>query len=104
VAHGGGLEDLYLRARYACTALQLRLGGHGGLGEALRLLCGELRSLLAEKGYDRVPRTFPRELLGKPTAELLRECLSAAEELARRGSRAAGLILEAVEAAAREAA
>ncbi len=101
------LEELYLDARYACTALQQRLRGrpaYGRLGEALSALCGELRGLLRGSGRDRVTRPFPRELLEKPTGELLRLCRGAAEELAARGSRAARLILEALGEAAEEAA
>ena len=102
-----GLEELYLEARYACTALQQRLRGrpaYDALGEALRILCGELRGLLQASGRDRVTRPFPRELLGKPTGELLSRCRGAAEELAARGSRAARLLLEALGAVEREAA
>ena len=99
-----GLESRYLEARYSCEALRIRLrrSGRGEaadrLKRAMTLLCAELRRLLAEEGRDRVGSVFPRELLDQPLGALAERCRSAAERLAGEGSRAAGMILEALEA------
>ncbi len=95
------LEDLYLEARFACTALwaRLRVGEPGraaALKRGLEALCGELRGLLEALGRGRVSEVFPRGLLGEPVGVLVERCVRAAEALRGKGSRAAVLILEAL--------
>jgi len=94
-------EEEYLRARYACTALQVKLKRAGRLEEAealasaLEELCGELRGLLAGEGKERVSRPFPRRLLEHSVEWLAAECLEAARGL---GSPAGRNLARAVEA------
>ncbi|NOZ88677.1 MAG: hypothetical protein GXO15_01985 [Crenarchaeota archaeon] len=92
------IEELYLEARFACTALWARLrarepGRAAALKRGLDALCGELRGLLEASGQDRVSRGFPRGLLEEPVGVLVERCRAAAGALRGKGSRAAALIL-----------
>ncbi|MEB3852184.1 MAG: hypothetical protein LRS49_06375 [Desulfurococcales archaeon] len=95
------LVEVYLEARYKCTALAARARREGLTGLASRLkpaldtLCGEIRELLVSAGLDRAPARFDPALLGEPLESLERKCREAAVRAAASGSRAARLLLDA---------
>ncbi len=96
------VENIYLDARYPCTALLVKTRSFCRnawlLDDALRELCNELRSILRRAGRDSVSRKFDPSLLEKSVEELLSTCKAAVAGLERLGSRVAPLLARALAA------